>query len=114
MPAPVAQAEEATVTSEPEAPAITVPEASTATVAEPAAPSYTPDMSVEEISERMTLDEARNYVVNSGVCKGWTLAQVAERRAPSLRFYVFSDNGDNVLKAAATLVLNDMGMRKAG
>ena len=69
---------------------------------------------VEQISERMTLDEARNYVVNSGVCKGWTLAQVAERRAPSLRFYVFSDNGDNVLKAAATIVLNDMGMRKAG
>ena len=114
MPAPVAQAEEATVTTETKAPAITVTEEPTATVAEPAAPSYTPDMSVEEISERMTLDEARNYVVNSGVCKGWTLAQVAERRAPSLRFYVFSDNGDNVLKAAATLVLNDMGMRKAG
>ena len=73
-----------------------------------------PDMTVEQICERMTLDEARNYVVNSGVCKGWTLAQVAERRAPSLRFYVFSDNGDNVLKAAATIVLNDMGMRKAG
>lgn len=113
-PAPVAQAEEAAVTSDPKAPAIAVPEDPTATAAEPAAPSYTPDMTVEEISERMTLDEARNYVVNSGVCKGWTLAQVAERRAPSLRFYVFSDNGDNVLKAAATLVLNDMGMRKAG
>lgn len=114
MPAPVAQAEEAVVTSEPKAPAIAVSEEPTAPAGEPAAPSYTPDMSVEEICERMTLDEARNYVVNSGVCKGWTLAQVAERRAPSLRFYVFSDNGDNVLKAAATLVLNDMGMRKAG
>ena len=56
----------------------------------------------------------RNELPHSGVCKGWTLAQVAERRAPSLRFYVFSDNGDNVLKAAATIVLNDMGMRKAG
>ncbi len=106
--------EEVVVAAEPQAPAIAVTEEPTATVAEPAAPSYTPDMTVEEISERMTLDEARNYVVNSGVCKGWTLAQVAERRAPSLRFYVFSDNGDNVLKAAATLVLNDMGMRKAG
>ena len=114
MPAPVAQAEEATVTSEPEAPAIAVTEEPAAPAEDPAVPSYTPDMTVEEICERMTLDEARNYVVNSGVCKGWTLAQVAERRAPSLRFYVFSDNGDNVLKAAATLVLNDMGMRKAG
>ena len=114
MPAPVAQAEEATVTTEPKAPAIAVTEEPAALAEDPAAPSYTADMTVEEICERMTLDEARNYVVNSGVCKGWTLAQVAERRAPSLRFYVFSDNGDNVLKAAATLVLNDMGMRKAG
>lgn len=113
-PAPVVQAEEATAASEPKAPAIAVPEEPTEQFEEPAAPSYTPDMTVEEICERMTLDEARSYVVNSGVCKGWTLAQVAERRAPSLRFYVFSDNGDNVLKAAATLVLNDMGMRKAG
>lgn len=113
MPAPVAQ-EEVVVAEEPQAPAIAVTEEPAAPAEDPAVPSYTPDMTVEEISERMTLDEARNYVVNSGVCKGWTLAQVAERRAPSLRFYVFSDNGDNVLKAAATLVLNDMGMRKAG
>ena len=113
MYAPTAQ-EEAVAAAEPQAPAITVPEEPTAPAEEPAAPGYTPDMTVEQICERMTLDEARTYVVNSGVCKGWTLAQVAERRAPSLRFYVFSDNGDNVLKAAATLVLNDMGMRKAG
>ena len=114
MSAPAAQEEVVAVTSEPKAPAIAVPEEPTVTAADPEAPSYMPDMTVEQICERMTLDEARNYVVNSGVCKGWTLAQVAERRAPSLRFYVFSDNGDNVLKAAATIVLNDMGMRKAG
>ena len=113
MSAPAAQ-EEVAVTAEPQAPAIAVTEEPAAPAEDPAAPSYTADMTVEEICERMTLDEARNYVVNSGVCKGWTLAQVAERRAPSLRFYVFSDNGDNVLKAAATIVLNDMGMRKAG
>lgn len=113
MPAPAVQ-EEVVVAAEPQAPAIAVPEEPAVPAEEPAAPGYTPDMTVEEICERMTLEEARNYVVNSGVCKGWTLAQVAERRAPSLRFYVFSDNGDNVLKAAATLVLNDMGMRKAG
>ena len=113
MSAPAAQ-EEVVVAAEPQTPAIAVPEEPAAPAEEPAAPGYTPDMTVEEICERMTLDEACNYVVNSGVCKGWTLAQVAERRAPSLRFYVFSDNGDNVLKAAATIVLNDMGMRKAG
>lgn len=78
------------------------------------APSYTPDMSVEDICQRMTLEEALNYQVQSGVCKGWTLAQVAERRAPSLRFYVYAENGDNVLKAAATIVLNETSLRKAG
>ena len=113
MSAPATQ-EEVVAAVEPQAPAITVPEEPAAPAEELASPGYTPDMTVEQICERMTLDEARNYVVNSGVCKGWTLAQVAERRAPSLRFYVFSDNGDNVLKAAATIVLNDMGMRKAG
>ena len=110
----VVQVSEAVSPSVVQTPSAPAEEAPAAPAEEIVSPSYTPDMSVEEICECMTLEEARNYVVNSGVCKGWTLAQVAERRAPSLRFYVFSDNGDNVLKAAATLVLNDMGMRKAG
>lgn len=93
---------------------IVTTEKETAPIEETSATSYTPDMSVEEICQRMTLDEALNFKVQSGVCKGWTLAQVAERRAPSLRFYVYADNGDNVLKAAATLVLNNAGLRKAG
>lgn len=96
----------------------TAPITETAEIAPPikaaAAPSYTPDMSVEDICQRMTLEEALNYQVQSGVCKGWTLAQVAERRAPSLRFYVYAENGDNVLKAAATIVLNEKSLRKAG
>lgn len=80
-----------------------------------AAPSaaYTADMSVEEIVEKMTLDEAKAVVVTNGTCKGWTIAQVAERRAPSLRFYVCSPTVDNVLKAAAQIML-DANQRKAG
>lgn len=87
-------------------PTLTVSNAEASTPAAASAPNYTADMSVDDICQRMTLDEALNYKVETGVCKGWTLAQVAERRAPSLRFYVYAANSDNVLKAAATLVLN--------
>lgn len=69
--------------------------------------SYTADMPVELICERMTLEEARTFVVEGGICKGWTLAQVAEQRAPSLRFYMCSNTASNVMKAAARLVFND-------
>lgn len=78
------------------------------------ATGYTADMTVEEICQRMTMEQARTYVVQGGVCKGWSLEQVAERRAPSLKFYVCSDTGDNVLKAAATLMLQEINQRKAG
>ena len=67
---------------------------------------YTPDMSLDEISNRMTLEEANSVVVQTGYCKGWTLAQVAKDRKASLRFYANSNHIDNVLKAAAKIVLD--------
>ena len=71
--------------------------------------SYTPDMPVEEICARMTLEEAQNYIVDTGTCKGWPLSQVAERRPASLRFYVNGYQGDNnILRAGAKLLLNNM------
>ena len=42
------------------------------------APSYTEDMSVEEICQVMTMEEAGAIVVPRGPCMGWTMAQVAE------------------------------------
>lgn len=81
--------------------------------AAPAA-GYTADMTVEEITARMTLDEARAVVVNEGICKGWTLGQVSESRPASLRFYVHSNRSDNVLKAAAQLVMLNSTGQKAG
>ena len=75
---------------------------------------YTPDMSVEDIMARMTLEEAQSVVVTTGTCKGWTLGQVAQSRAPSLKFYVCSGNSDNVLKAASKIVLEDLALKKAG
>ena len=76
--------------------------------------SYTPDMPVEDIMSRMTLEEANKVVVQTGICAGWTLEQVARDRTPSLRFYVNSDAANNVLKAAAKIVLDSISLAKAG
>ena len=68
--------------------------------------SYNKDMSVEEICAIMTNEEAKNYIAPVGSCKGWTLGQVAERRKMSLKWYVNGYTGDdNILRAAATIVL---------
>lgn len=91
-----------------------VPEAA-AEETKPAPATYTPDMPVEEICQRMTLEQAQNLKVMDGTCKGWTLAQVAKDRPSSLRWLKdVSLFADNELKAAATIVLNDLELRKAG
>lgn len=80
-----------------------------------AAPSYTEDMSVEEICQVMTLEEARAIVVPRGPNTGWTMAQVAERRPSSLRFFITPFyECSNSQKAAATLLLQNIEMKKAG
>lgn len=76
---------------------------------------YTADMSVEEIVQRMTFEEARNVKVDVGTCNGWTLAQVAERRPPSLKWYVYGYKEDNnILRAAAQIMLDSLSEKKAG
>lgn len=81
----------------------------------PAAPSYSADMPVEEICKKMTLEEARAVIVPTGTCKGWTIAQVAKDRLSSLKFYVYSQSTvDNVVKAAATLLWDEINQQKAG
>ncbi len=86
------------------------------TAEEPAAPvTYTEDMPVEEIRERITVEQAMAVTVDFGTCKGWTLGQVLDRRPSSLRFYVFAaKEASNVLKAAASLLLDGMTQKKAG
>ncbi len=79
-----------------------------------ASPAYTEDMSVEDISARMTVDEARKVVVAEGTCKGWTLEQVAEKRPSSLKFFVTPFcQATNAFKAAATLMLQEVNQQKA-
>ena len=73
------------------------------------------DMTVEEITRRMTLEQAQTITVPGGTCKGWTLEQVARDRPPSLKWLRYTAPfADNVLKAAATIVLNDLELKMAG
>ena len=71
---------------------------------------YTETTPIEEILQHMTLEDAKAMVVTSGTCRGWTLEQVAERRKPSLKFYVSEgfQGGDNIFRAAARLMLNEV------
>lgn len=76
---------------------------------------YTADMPVEEIMQRMTFEEAQNVKVDVGTCNGWTMAQVAERRPPSLKWYVYGYKEDNnILRAAAQIMLDFISREKAG
>lgn len=81
---------------------------------QPQAVSYTADMDVSEITQRMTVDEAKAVVVQIGTCRGWTLEQVAQRRPASLKWYLYGcDQADNILKAAASVLLDNL-QQKAG
>lgn len=79
------------------------------------APSYTADMTVEQICQVMTVEDARNVVVTKGTCNGWTMGQVADKRPSSLRFYLSGyGHCDNIQLAAATLLTKDLEQKKAG
>ena len=63
---------------------------------------------MEEICQVMTMEEAGAIVVPRGPCMGWTMAQVAERRPSSLRFFLTKFcECSNSQKAAATLLMQD-------
>lgn len=76
-------------------------------------PRYTADMTVEAIRELMTLDEAKQIQVPLGSCKGMTLGQVAEERKASLKWYLYAKT-DNIVKAGAAMLLEELGLKKAG
>lgn len=106
------QRDEAAAAQEDETPVSTQDQAETPP---PAAPSYTDDMSVEEICQVMTLEEAGAIVVPSGPNKGSTMAQLAERRPSSLRFFMTPFyKCSNSQKAAATLLIQELDQKIAG
>ena len=74
---------------------------------------YSPTMTVEEIAARMTLEEAMDIIADVGMCRGQTLAHIADKRPASLRWYVLGcKEASNVLKAGAKLVLESLTMQK--
>lgn len=74
---------------------------------------YTADMTVEEIRALMTLDEAKAIIVPLGSCAGLTLGRVAEERKASLKWYLYAKT-DNIVKAGAAMLLEELGLKKAG
>ncbi|MDE6640423.1 MAG: hypothetical protein K2K63_07860 [Acetatifactor sp.] len=76
---------------------------------------YTETSPIDQILQFMTLEDAKKVIVPTGTCRGWTLDEVAQRRRPSLRFYLSEgyQGKDNILRAAASLVLDDLE-KKAG
>ena len=82
---------------------------------EPPAAAYTKSSPVEEICRQMTYEQAQNVIVDCGTCKGWTLAQVADRRPASLRWYVKGYQGENnILRAAAAIIWDSLQEKQAG
>ena len=111
----------------PAAPASVVPDTAAAAETAPVAPAagagqtagadkpYTETTPIDQILQFMTLEDAKKVIVPTGTCRGWTLDEVAQRRRPSLRFYLSEgyQGRDNILRAAARLVLDDLE-KKAG
>ena len=100
---------ECLATQEPEAEALPVPTQEPAEHEVPTvAAAYTADMPVEEILSVMTLEQAEAVIVDKGICAGKSIAQIAKERPISLRFYLTPGNKNNVVHAAAQLVLNSL------
>lgn len=79
------------------------------------AAAYTQSTPVDEIRQQMTYEQAQNVIVDCGTCKGWTLAQVADRRPASLRWYVKGYQGENnILRAAAAIIWDSLQEKQAG
>ena len=72
--------------------------------------SYTTNTPVEEIIKLMSVEDALNYVITTGSCKGWTMAQAIAKRPASVRFYTTPGykGEDNILRASAAIVLKDL------
>ena len=71
-------------------------------------------MDVSEIMQRMTVDEAKAVVVQIGTCRGWTLEQLRSAARRASKWYLYGcDQADNILKAAASVLLDNL-QQKAG
>lgn len=81
----------------------------------PASQAHGTDTTVDrepQIGE-MTLEEARNMVADVGSCRGKTLAQIADRRPTTLRWYFTScPDSSERLRQAARMVFESLNQQK--
>ena len=75
---------------------------------------YSDDMAVEDICSVMTPEEASALVIHNGINKGWSMGEIARKRAASLKFYAYLDDEcGNVIKAAALTLMDAQPLLKA-
>lgn len=86
--------------------------------AEPEAPPVSeesePVSEADQETEEMTLEEAMNVIADVGSCRGKTLAQIADRRPTTLRWYFTTcPDSSERLKKAARLVFDSLNLPRS-
>lgn len=78
--------------------------------------SYTTSTPVDEICAVMTVSEAMEYIIPTGCCQGWTIAQALARRPASVKFYLTPGykGDDNILRASAKIALAEQEKQNQG
>ena len=81
-----------------------------ATEDEPAPVSYDKTTPIDEICAVMTLEDAKNYVIDGGPYNGWKVGTLAERRPVKVLEVIIEKypTEDNILRAATKLILDSM------
>lgn len=77
---------------------------------EPAPVSYDKTTPIDEICAVMTLEDAKNYVIDGGPYNGWKVGTLAERRPVKVLEMIIEKYPaeDNILRAATKLILDSM------
>lgn len=77
---------------------------------EPTPVSYDKTTPIDEICAVMTLEDAKNYVIDGGPYNGWKVGTLAERRPVKVLEMIIEKypTEDNILRAATKLILNSM------
>ena len=77
---------------------------------EPTPVSYDKTTPFDEICAVMTLEDAKNYVIDGGPYNGWKVGTLAERRPVKVLEMIIEKypTEDNILRAATKLILDSM------
>lgn len=77
---------------------------------EPTSVSYDKTTPIDEICAVMTLEDAKNYVIEGGPYNGWKVGTLAERRPVKVLKVIIEKypTEDNILRAATKLILDSM------